>query len=344
MPPSGIKSRLGMAKSPPGILAAHPSGEAMRGLLRGFALLLAYAAASVASEEGWCYASQQCEVSGCKEPREWAKLYPECGNNKQSPVNIRTQQVTYNDSLKAFNFINYDVKPNKWSMENSGHTVVVKLDHSGKVELGGLSGRYKAVQFHFHWGSEVEKTRSPGSEHSIDGERYPMELHIVHIKEEFNDVEAAAKGKGIAVLGFFIKPGKKNPNYESLISHLEEIGAKGDKVEIPAVRLESMIPDKKDLSSFYRYTGSLTTPGCSEEVVWTLFEEAIELGWEQIQEFWKKVYFDSKKTLPMVDNFRPIQPLRGRIVEKASSNLLLPPRNALLLVPTAACLAFGWIP
>ncbi|KAL7986943.1 hypothetical protein Chor_005862 [Crotalus horridus] len=105
-----------------------------------------------------------------------------------------------------------------------------------------------------------------------------------------------------------------------------------------------MIPDKKDLSSFYRYTGSLTTPGCSEEVVWTLFEEAIELGWEQIQEFWKKVYFDSKKTLPMVDNFRPIQPLRARIVEKASSNLLLPPRNALLLVPTAACLAFGWIP
>ncbi|KAM3856484.1 carbonic anhydrase 4 [Vipera latastei] len=279
------------------------------------------------------------------EPRSWGKLYPECWKNKQSPVNIRTQEVTYNESLKAFNFINYNVKSDrKWSLENNGHTVAVQLDPTGKVELGGLSGRFKAVQFHFHWGSKVEKTPSPGSEHSIDGERYPMELHIVHIKEEFKDLESARKGKGVAVLGFFIKAGQKNPNYESLISNLEKIGAKGEKVEIPAVRLESLIPDEKDLASFYRYTGSLTTPGCSEDVVWTLFEEPIELGWEQIEEFWEKVYFDSAKTLPMVDNFRPIQPLGARIVEKSNSNLLLPPRNALLLVPAAAYLAFAWIP
>ncbi|KAG8122654.1 putative Carbonic anhydrase IV protein [Naja naja] len=185
-------------------------------------------------------------------------------------------------------------------MENNGHTVIVKLDQSEKVELGGLNGRYKAVQFHFHWGSEVEKMQSPGSEHSIDGERYPMELHVVHIKEEFGNTESAIKGK--------------------------------------ALRLESLIPDKKDLTSFYRYTGSLTTPGCNEEVVWTLFEN---LG--RIKGFWEKVYFDSEKKLPMVDNFRPVQPLGARIVEKSNSNLLLPPRKALLLVPTAALLAFMWI-
>ncbi|XP_013911775.1 PREDICTED: carbonic anhydrase 4-like [Thamnophis sirtalis] len=228
-------------------------------------------------------------------------------------------------------------------MKNNGHTVIVLLDESGKVESGGLNGKYKAVQFHFHWGSQVGKTRSPGSEHSIDGERYPMELHIVHIKEKFSSVESAIKEKGVAVLGFFIKAGKKNSNYEPLISNLEKIGAPEQKVEIPALPLESLIPDKKDLTSFYRYTGSLTTPACNEEVIWTLFEKPIELEWEQIEEFWEKVYFDDKKTLPMVDNFRPVQPLGARIVQKSNSNLLLPSRSALLLVPTAAFLAFTWV-
>ncbi|XP_026565937.1 carbonic anhydrase 4 [Pseudonaja textilis] len=318
----------------------------MRGLPGLVFLLGCSAFAAAASEEGknWCYASQLCKVPDCKEPRLWAKVDSECGNDKQSPINILTRQVTYNESLKAFNFINYNVKSNgKWTMENNGHTVIVQLDPSGKVELGGLNGRYKVVQFHFHWGSEVGKTQSPGSEHSIDGERYPMELHIVHIKEEFGNIESASEEKGVAVLGFFIKAGKTNPNYEPLISNLEKIGAKGGKVDIPALALESLIPDKKDLTNFYRYTGSLTTPGCNEEVVWTLFEKPIELGGEQIQKFWEKVYFDSEKKLPMVDNFRPVQPLGARIVEKSNSNLLLPLRKALLLVPTAALLAFAWI-
>ncbi|XP_032072305.1 carbonic anhydrase 4 [Thamnophis elegans] len=308
-------------------------------------LFLGYSAfAAAASEGSWCYASQQCEVLNCQEPRLWPKLYSECGKDKQSPVNILTRQATCNDSLKAFKFIDYDVKSrHKWNMKNNGHTVIVLLDESGKVESGGLNGKYKAVQFHFHWGSQVGKTRSPGSEHSIDGERYPMELHIVHIKEKFSNVESAIKEKGVAVLGFFIKAGKKNSNYEPLISNLEKIGAPEQKVEIPALPLESLIPDKKDLTSFYRYTGSLTTPACNEEVIWTLFEEPIELEWEQIEEFWEKVYFDREKNLPMVDNFRPVQPLGARIVQKSNSNLLLPLRSALLLVPTAAFLAFTWV-
>uniref|UniRef100_A0A670Z1T1 Carbonic anhydrase n=1 Tax=Pseudonaja textilis TaxID=8673 RepID=A0A670Z1T1_PSETE len=202
------------------------------------------------------------------EPRLWAKVDSECGNDKQSPINILTRQVTYNESLKAFNFINYNVKSNgKWTMENNGHTVIVQLDPSGKVELGGLNGRYKVVQFHFHWGSEVGKTQSPGSEHSIDGERYPMELHIVHIKEEFGNIESASEEKGVAVLGFFIKVWNRFEFHFIFFYQTSKL------------RTNSLGP--KDLTNFYRYTGSLTTPGCNEEVVWTLFEKPIELGGEQ---------------------------------------------------------------
>ncbi|XP_070591396.1 carbonic anhydrase 4 [Erythrolamprus reginae] len=312
------------------------------------AFLLGSAAFAAAASEGgknWCYASQQCKDATCKEPRLWAKLYSECGKDKQSPVNIVTRQVKYNDDLKPFKFINYDVKPKgKWTMKNNGHTVVVHLDMSGKVESGGLSGRYKAAQFHFHWGSNMDDKWSPGSEHSIDGERFPMELHIVHIKEKFDSVMSAVEGKGVAVLGFFIKAGKKNKNYESLVSNLTQIGGKEQTTDIPALALESMIPYQKDLNSFYRYTGSLTTPECSEEVIWTLFETPIELGEEQIEEFWGQVHFDGAKTVPMVDNFRPVQPLGARIVEKSNSNLLLPPRNLFLVIPTAVFLALAWIP
>uniref|UniRef100_A0A670YV66 Carbonic anhydrase 4 n=1 Tax=Pseudonaja textilis TaxID=8673 RepID=A0A670YV66_PSETE len=205
--------------------------------------------------------------------------YSECGNDKQSPINILTRQVTYNESLKAFNFINYNVKSNgKWTMENNGHTVIVQLDPSGKVELGGLNGRYKVVQFHFHWGSEVGKTQSPGSEHSIDGERYPMEVKALrnipspnsgirkHVFKIYK-VKVKVKVKVKFHFIFFYQTSKLRTNSLGPVSS--------------TLALESLIPDKKDLTNFYRYTGSLTTPGCNEEVVWTLFEKPIELGGEQ---------------------------------------------------------------
>lgn len=45
----------------------------------------------------------------------------------------------------------------------------------GGVEVsgGGLNGTYSAIQFHFHWGGGEHH---PGSEHMIDGKRYPIEV------------------------------------------------------------------------------------------------------------------------------------------------------------------------
>lgn len=64
--------------------------------------------------------------------------------------------------------------------------VEVTLDQTATVASGGLTGTYKAVQFHFHWGNNESRGTAPtvssGSEHSIDGERYAME---VKGKQEF---------------------------------------------------------------------------------------------------------------------------------------------------------------
>lgn len=54
------------------------------------------------------------------------------------------------------------------------YTFLVQLDlpSSIKIEGGNLAGPYKAMQLHLHWGKEG----GPGSEHTIDGEQFPMEV------------------------------------------------------------------------------------------------------------------------------------------------------------------------
>nr|XP_020642624.1 carbonic anhydrase 4 [Pogona vitticeps] len=304
-------------------------------------------------KEHWCYLSQKCKEPECKEPRQWDQLDNDCGKDKQSPINILTSKVEYDWNLAPFRFEKYNTEQSSpWTISNNGHTVQVDLDGSAKIEAGGLQGKYKAIQFHFHWGnddSQQNRRVSPGSEHSIDGERYAMELHIVHIKEQFKDIKAALAENGVAVLGFFIEVGKRNENYTPLISWLKNISFNGNEIKVPALRLDSLIPKTEDLTSFYRYTGSLTTPGCNENVVWTLFEKNIELQLGQVQEFWMQLYFGtSKNDSWMVDTFRPVQPLGDRIVYKSDSNRFSPPANILLLIPTTmyiilSHLGEGWL-
>ncbi|XP_042298194.1 carbonic anhydrase 4 [Sceloporus undulatus] len=316
-----------------------------------FLSLYSFPASGEAKEDGahWCYLSQKCQEPHCKEPRQWDELYGECGKDGQSPINIVTNKVEYDWDLLPFRFEKYNVKQStNWSIINNGHTVQVNLDGSAKIESGGLSGKYKAVQFHFHWGNDDSQKSSrrvsPGSEHSIDGERYAMELHIVHIKEKYATLSDALAENGVAVLGFFIQVGKHNEHYAPLISELREIPFKGSEKPMQPLRLDSLLPKTDDLASFYRYTGSLTTPGCNQNVIWTLFEKPIDLQLEQIQEFWMQLYFGATKNDSwIVDNFRPIQPVGGRVIYKSDSNSLLPPTKALLLIPTAAYLALSLV-
>lgn len=48
-------------------------------------------------------------------------------------------------------------------------------------------------------------------------------------------------------------------------------------------RLDTLLPPPSRLSGYYRYQGSLTTPDCSEAVVWTVFEEPVAIGREQVR-------------------------------------------------------------
>lgn len=42
------------------------------------------------------------------------------------------------------------------------------------------------------------------------------------------------------------------------------------------------IPPQKNMTKYFRYDGSLTTPNCAEAVVWSLFESTIPLSRKQV--------------------------------------------------------------
>uniref|UniRef100_A0A8B9FME5 carbonic anhydrase n=2 Tax=Amazona TaxID=12929 RepID=A0A8B9FME5_9PSIT len=262
-----------------------------------------------------------CPCSSSAGPSHWKELKSTCGGSKQSPVNIDRHRLQRDRGLGDILFEGYDqAPPGKWRLTNNGHTVMLSLaselvsEHI-TISSGGLPGRYRALQLHFHWGSPAGN----GSEHTLDGCQLPMEMHIVHMNTKYRTL-AEAKGhpNGLAVLGFFFQVSETpNTNYNTIVAGLRNISHAGVSVDLASTfRLSTLLPRAGRLSGYYRYQGSLTTPDCSEVVVWTVFEEPVEIGREQVPAFVSTLHYPAVgSTLPkMTNNFRPPQPLHGRKV------------------------------
>uniref|UniRef100_A0A3P9IQB4 Carbonic anhydrase n=1 Tax=Oryzias latipes TaxID=8090 RepID=A0A3P9IQB4_ORYLA len=229
---------------------------------------------------------------------ETLKGFPHCGGLHQSPINIVTRKVHVTNNLPPLIFIGYTDITNI-TVENKGHSAHFALPPSVRLTGGALPGYYRAAQFHFHWGGKGR----PGSEHTIDGERFPMELHIVHIKEPYSSLAEAQHDMAVCVsleLFFF---------YFSL--------SPGSTTVIPNFRLSDIIPPASDLHHYYRYVGSMTTPGCEHAVAWTVFHRTLSISSRQLDAIVKQCRFWTG--LPMTDIYRPTQPLDDRIVYSTNS-------------------------
>uniref|UniRef100_A0A3P8WMG9 Carbonic anhydrase n=1 Tax=Cynoglossus semilaevis TaxID=244447 RepID=A0A3P8WMG9_CYNSE len=177
------------------------------------------------------------------------------------------------------------------SRTDGGETSAVKVGfyRGVKISGGGLSEEYDSLQFHLHWGNGFAV---PGSEHTVDRKRYPMELHIVSMKSSYNGniSLAVADSTGLAVLGFFIDvrasgPASEPASWTKLTSYLSKIPTKGDMAGIaPGISLDELL-EGVDRTKYYRYLGSLTTPMCNEAVVWTVFKEPIQISRELVSFF-----------------------------------------------------------
>lgn len=218
---------------------------------------------------------------GTTGPDFWGSLsesYALCGNGQsQSPINV-VESVAVPKDLKD---IQYFYEDSKLAVINNGHTLEFEYEPGSLIDLD--DNYYDLIQFHFH---------AP-SEHMINGHQFPMELHLVHRSSE----------NQLAVVGVLIKEGTENSAFTTLFGDLPSVA--GEETELTtSFNAENLLPKSRRV---YRYSGSLTTPPCTESVSWSLFAEPIELSSEQIKQF-VDVLNESCCTF----NNRPVQPLHGR--------------------------------
>ncbi|XP_028450466.1 carbonic anhydrase 4-like [Perca flavescens] len=282
----------------------------------------------------WCYQSQFTCDNMCNTPDKWGETYSDCVGKSQSPINIVTRKTLKDERLTPFIFTNYREVFSD-TITNIGYSIKVGIPTFSTISGGGLPTTYNALQFHMHWGN----SEGPGSEHTINGERYPMELHIIHVKKDYDDLETALSDpEGVAVLGFLFETSNTaNERYDPLISALPSITAIDSEAPLESISLAQLIPHEKNLTSFYRYKGSLTTPGCNEAVIWTVFKNTIPLSMDQLTAFSQVTIEDET---PMVGNFRPVQPLNGRKVFQSGGAVILV-SSALLLAAIATALGLS---
>ncbi|XP_037793615.1 carbonic anhydrase 7-like [Penaeus monodon] len=250
-------------------------------------------------------------------PENWATLFPNyCASSSQSPVALNGLEATAKSSSDAWVLDKYDTVPTDLTIKNNGHSAQVAWTITDIAELpsvsgGELGGQYTFAQFHFHWGS----ISTQGSEHTINGHAYAAELHLVHFKTEYGSLtEAVAHNDGLAVLGIMLLGGLvDNPKLTPIIDGLATITNGGTEEHLATMLpLQDLLPP--NTNTFYRYSGSLTTPTCNEVVTWTVFQEPISISENQLEEFRKLLGDDGQHHI--VDNFRPVQHLNGRTVEK----------------------------
>ncbi|XP_007905957.1 carbonic anhydrase 12 isoform X1 [Callorhinchus milii] len=256
---------------------------------------------------GWSY-------SGPHGEDEWGSSYPHCGSvHQQSPIDFHNGIFAYDPSLKPMQLMGYNLsETERLTLTNDGHAL--KLSLLPTMHITSLPDRYTAVQLHMHWGSKAEPN---GSEHTISGQHYPSELHIVHYNsDKYESVtEAQDKPDGLAVLGILIEVGNFNPAYEIVFSHLKEIQYKDQKIYMPGFNVEDLLPDRLD--QYFRYNGSLTTPPCYPSVLWTVFRKSVQISNEQLNELESDLFVSDKEETNqtgMVKNFRHVQKLGKREV------------------------------
>lgn len=216
------------------------------------------------------------EYEGEHGPEHWKELctaYTSCGGQSQSPINVVGAEK--DASLKAIQFSYTETKA---AIVNNGHTIQINCDEGSKVVIAGKE--YKLAQFHYH----------ANSEHQIEGKAFPLEVHFVNKAEDGN----------IAVVGVMFKEGKENA---LLSKYLKDFPAAKGKVDAEGkIELAKLLPSN---SSYYTYSGSLTTPPCSEIVTWFVMKTPVEASKEQLTKF----------ASILKNNFRPIQALNGRKIK-----------------------------
>ncbi len=220
------------------------------------------------------------DYAGSGGPDAWGRMKPEfakCSSGtRQSPIDIR-------DGIRVeLDAVQFDYKPSAFRVIDNGHTVQVNVGPGNSIEVMGR--RYELLQFHFHRPSEER----------INGKQFDMVAHLVH-----KDIDGR-----LAVVAVLLDRGSVQPIVQSVWNNLplekgDEVAARG------ALNLNELLPTER---SYFTYMGSLTTPPCSEGVLWMVMKTPVPISGEQINIF--------SRLYPM--NARPVQSAAGRLIKESN--------------------------
>ena len=278
-PPMITEMAAAPMHTPPGAIpnpaASRQYARARAAAMAGHPAADAPDAPAGSGEVHWSYA-------GANGPQAWGQLKPDfnlCAIGKrQSPINIE-ESATLRGPAEA---IQFDLSPSSGSVLNNGHTIQVDVVGDNAITVRGSS--FKLLQFHFHHPSEER----------VNFQSFAMVAHLVH-----RNVEGQ-----LAVVAVLLEPGAVNPLINKVWTYMP-LDA-GDRVRMPtgSVLMAELLP--KD-QRYYQFMGSLTTPPCSEGVLWMVLKQPVTISREQLRLF--------GQLFP--NNARPVQPVNGRAVRDA---------------------------
>jgi carbonic anhydrase len=234
----------------------------------------------IAAHTGQSLLPTHWDYSGSAGPEAWGKMQPEfnkcASGTRQSPIDIRGGIAVDLEPIR------FDYRPSSFSVIDNGHTVQVNVEPGNSITITGR--RYELVQFHFHRPSEER----------INGRQYDMVAHLVH-----KDVDGR-----LAVVAVLLDRGSAQAIVQSVWNNLPL--EKGDEVHAGTrIDLSQLLPEDK---RYYTYMGSLTTPPCSEGVLWMVMKQPMPISVEQVSIF--------ARLYPM--NARPIQQADGRLIKESN--------------------------
>lgn len=251
--------------------------------------------------------------SGPEGEHHWTRHYPYCGGAFQSPIDIKSELLRFDPTLRPIEIQNYNLSPDEQlTLGNNGHSVQISLP--SKMHISSLPHRYTAAQLHFHWGSS---SRPGGSEHTVNSKQYAAEMHVVHFNSDKypNMSMAVDKSDGLAVLGVLIEVGEFNPAFEQFLKFINGIKYRDQRVQVPGFNIRALLPVRLD--EYYRYDGSLTTPPCYPSVLWTVFRNPVTMSRKQFLALATALYSSHAQDsapVPLNGNFRKPQLADSRVV------------------------------
>jgi carbonic anhydrase len=213
-------------------------------------------------------------------PQSWNRLdpsYAACGKgHAQSLIDIRGTHLN-----KALQPIEYHYISGGVKIENNGHTVMVTVHPGSYIVADGV--RYDLIQFHFH---------HPGEE-TVKGHFSDLDVHLVH---------KSAEGKLVVIaVRFNQDTGVPNALMALLWPHLPTTPGKSEEVT-EMINPGGFLPANR---AYWTYTGSLTTPPCTEGVRWFIYKDEVSISRAQFKLF-SQIYRL---------NSRPVQEAHGRHIE-----------------------------